>query len=108
MGSNPAAIDNTDSTATGSLFGWAFGDEARRGDSAYVQSLKEQALDNARRTAAARGLDVIVRSAAFTVVSAHDTLLELDNAPDSLIVRCTVKVVGPGAEKLHAEGPMNG
>lgn len=103
-----AALEDPGSTATGSLFGWAFGDEARRDDAAYVRGLKEQALDNARGVASSRGLDVLERSAAYTVVSAHDTVLELDNAPDSLIVRCTVKVTGPGAEKLHAEGPMNG
>lgn len=105
---NPAATGSTGSTEMGNLFGWAFGDEARRGDTVYVQGLKERALDNARNTAAARGLDVIIRSAAYTVVRANDTLLELNNAPDSLIVRCTVNVTGPGAAKLHAEGPMNG
>ncbi|MEE2523951.1 hypothetical protein V1639_04435 [Pseudarthrobacter sp. J75] len=105
---NPATTNNPGSIATGSLFGWAFGDEARRGDAAYVKELKDQALENARATASAKGVEILSRSAAYTVVCAHDTILELDNAPDSLIVRCTVKVVGPGAEKLHAEGPMNG
>lgn len=102
------AEDSPGSTETGTLFGWAFGDEERQEDTVYVQELKDQALENARSVAASRGLEVLERSAAYTVVSAHDTVLELDNAPDGLIVRCTVKVTGPGAGKQHAEGPMNG
>lgn len=105
---NPAATGSTGSTEMGSLFGWAFGDDSRRGDTAYLRGLKERALDNAQSTAAARGLDIVSRSASYTVVRANDTLLELDNAPDSLIVRCTVNVTGPGAAQVHAEGPMNG
>jgi hypothetical protein len=42
------------------------------------------------------------------VLNAADALVEVDTAPDSLVVRCTVKLTGEGAEKVHAEGPMNG
>lgn len=93
---------------TGTLFGWAFGDSAREGDGKYVEELQRKALDNARQTAEAKGLAVEAGSEVFTVLSAHDTLVELDTAPDTLVVRCTVHVEGPGAGKLHAEGPMNG
>jgi hypothetical protein len=93
---------------TGTLFGWSFGDSARKGDNKYVQVLQREALDNARQTAEARGLKVKAGSEVFTVLSANDSLVELDTAPDTLVVRCTVHVEGPGAGKLHAEGPMNG
>ena len=94
--------------ATGTLFGWAFGDSSRKGDTKYVQELQRAALDNARQTAEAKGLKVEAGSEVFTVLSAKDSLVELDTAPDTLVVRCTVHVEGPGAGKLHAEGPMNG
>lgn len=93
---------------TGTLFGWAFGDSAREGDGKYVEELQREALDNARQTAEAKGLTVESGSEIFTVLKANDTLVELDTAPDTLVVRCTVHVEGPGAGKLHAEGPMNG
>jgi len=93
---------------TGTLFGWAFGDSAREGDDKYLEELQREALDNARQTAEAKGLAVEAGSEVFTVLSANHTLVELDTAPDTLVVRCTVHVVGPGAGKLHAEGPMNG
>lgn len=93
---------------TGGLFGWAFGDPARENDDSYVQGLQQEALKNARSTAEARGLAVVAGSEVFTVLSADDSLVELDNAPGQLVVRCTVHVEGPGAEKIRAEGPMNG
>jgi hypothetical protein len=93
---------------TGTLFGWAFGDAARKNDAKYVEELEHEALENARQTAEARGLAVKEGSVAFTLLNAHETLVELDTAPDSLVVRATVHVEGPGAAKLHAEGPMNG
>jgi hypothetical protein len=93
---------------TGTLFGWAFGDPAREKDDGYVSGLQRVALGNARETAKAKGVDVVAGSEVFTVLSADDSLVELDNAPGQLVVRCTVHVEGPGAEKLRAEGPMNG
>jgi hypothetical protein len=51
---------------------------------------------------------VVPGSEVFTALSANDSLVELDHAPGKLVVRCTVHVEGPGADKLHAEGPMNG
>lgn len=93
---------------TASLFGWAFGDPARENDEKYVQGLELEALGNARSTAAAKGVTVVAGSEVFTVLSADDSLVELDNAPGRLVVRCTVHVEGPGAENLRAEGPMNG
>ncbi|RKO25426.1 hypothetical protein D7Z96_06375 [Pseudarthrobacter phenanthrenivorans] len=93
---------------TGTLFGWAFGDPAREQENAYVKGLQDEALANARETAAAKGVAVVADSQVFTVLSADDSLVELDNAPGKLVVRCTVHVEGPGAEKLRAEGPMNG
>ncbi len=93
---------------TGTLFGWAFGDPARENDGTYMAGLEEEALENARATAKAKGVTVVEESAVFTALSAHDSLVELDHAPGKLVVRCTVHVEGPGAGKLHAEGPMNG
>ena len=93
---------------TGTLFGWAFGDPARENESTYVEGLQNEALRNARKTAVAKGVAVVADSQVFTVLSADDSLVELENAPGKLVVRCTVHVEGPGAEKLRAEGPMNG
>lgn len=93
---------------TGTLFGWAFGDAGREDDGKYIEGLQREALDNARTTAEAKGLQVEEGSEVFTILNANDTLVEHDTAPDSLVVRCTVKVEGPGAGRLHAEGPMNG
>ena len=93
---------------TGTLFGWAFGDADREDDDKYVDWLQREALDNARKTAEAKGLKVEADSEVFTFLNANDTLVEHDTAPDSLVVRCTVKVEGRGAGRLHAEGPMNG
>jgi hypothetical protein len=93
---------------TGSLFGWAFGDPAREDDGNYVNGLQREAFRNARETAEAKGVSVVPGTEVFTVLSATDSLVELENAPGQLVVRCTVHVEGPGAEKIRAEGPMNG
>lgn len=93
---------------TGTLFGWAFGDPARESDTAYVDGLEREALKNARETASAKGVNAVPGSEVFTVLSGDDSLVELENAPGRLVVRCTIHVDGPGAEKLRAEGPMNG
>lgn len=93
---------------TGTLFGWAFGDPARVDEDKYLTGLENEALENARATAKAKGVTVVGGSEVFTALSARDSLVELDHAPGKLVVRCTVHVTGPGAEKLHAEGPMNG
>ena len=93
---------------TGTLFGWAFGDPARQGDESYMAGLEKEAMANATATAKAKGVTVVEGSEVFTALSAHDSLVELDHAPGKLVVRCTVHVEGPGAGKLHAEGPMNG
>lgn len=93
---------------TGTLFGWAFGDPAREDDRTYMAALEKGALENATATAMAKGLTVVAGSEVFTSLSANDSLVELDNAPGQLVVRCTVHVEGPGAAKLRAEGPMNG
>lgn len=92
----------------GTLFGWAFGDADREDDDKYVDWLQREALDNARKTAEAKGLTVEAGSEVFTFLNANDTLVEHDTAPNTLVVRCTVTVEGPGAGRLHAEGPMNG
>jgi hypothetical protein len=94
--------------ATGTLFGWAFGDSAREDDQSYVDQLRREALENARQAAASKGFGVEPGSEGFAVLRAGDTLVELDTAPDTLVVRCTVKLTGEGAERVHAEGPMNG
>lgn len=94
--------------ATGTMFGWAFGDSAREDDESYMDGLRREALENARQAAAARGFAVEPGSEGFMVLSAGDALVEVDTAPDSLVVRCTVKLTGEGAERIHAEGPMNG
>ena len=93
---------------TGTLFGWAFGDPARQDDESYLAGLEKEALDNATATAKAKGVTVVEGSEVFTALSAHDSLVELEHAPGKLVVRCTVHVEGPGAGKMHAEGPMNG
>jgi hypothetical protein len=94
--------------ATGTLFGWAFGDAGREDDQSYLDELRHEALENARQDAASKGVEVEPGSEVFTVLGAGETLVDLDMAPDSLVVRCTVKLTGTGAGKLHAEGPMNG
>lgn len=94
--------------AKGTLFGWAFGDADRQDETAYMDSLRSEALANARQDAASRGFDVEHGTETYTVLSQGDTLVELDAAPDTLVVRCTVRLVGPGTEKIHGEGPMNG
>lgn len=94
--------------STGTLFGWAFGDSEREDDAAYVGGLKREALDNATEAAKSKGFDVEPGSEVFTVLSAGDALVDVDTAPDSLVVRCTVRLVGEGSDKIHAEGPMNG
>lgn len=73
-----------------------------------MAGLQKEALNNATETARAKGVAVVEGSEVFTALSAEDTLVELDHAPGKLVVRCTVHVEGPGAGKLHAEGPMNG
>ena len=93
---------------TGTLFGWAFGDPARQDDESYLAGLEKEALENATATAKAKGVTVVKGSEVFTALSAHDSLVELVHAPGKLVVRCTVHVEGPGAGKMHAEGPMNG
>lgn len=93
---------------TGTLFGWAFGDPARQDDDTYMAALEKEALGNATATAKAKGVTVVLGSEVFTALSANDSLVELDHAPGKLVVRCTVHVEGPGAGKMHAEGPMNG
>ena len=75
---------------------------------AYLDELRSDALANATKDAASRGFDVEAGTETYTVINPHDTLADLSTTPDQLIVRCTVKLVGPGAEKIHAEGPMNG
>jgi len=94
--------------STGTLFGWAFGDSERQDDQAYVDGLKREALANATQAARSKGFDVEADTEVFTVLSAGDALVDIDTAPDDLVVRCTVRLVGEGSERIHAEGPMNG
>jgi hypothetical protein len=93
---------------TGTLFGWAFGDPARSGDESYVEELRREALANVSQDAKSRGFGVEEGTESYTVINPADTLADVHTAPDRLIVRCTVKLTGPGAENIHAEGPMNG
>jgi hypothetical protein len=96
-------------TSNATLFGWAFGDPAREDDAAYVATLKDAALRNAAETAAAKGLEALADTAAFSVISEAETLIDGgESGHGRLVVRCTVAVAGPGAENVHAEGPMNG
>ena len=86
--------------ATGTLFGWAFGDSAREDDQAYVDGLKREALANATAgRQESKGFDVETGSEVFTVLSAGDALVDIDTAPDDLVVRCTVNSMGEGAEQ---------
>jgi hypothetical protein len=73
-----------------------------------VDGLRHEALENARQAARSKGFDVQPGSEVFTILSAGDALVDIDTAPDNLVVRCTVKLTGEGASKVHAEGPMNG
>jgi hypothetical protein len=73
-----------------------------------MAGLEREALGNATETARAKGVSVVPGSQVFTALSADESLVELENAPGKLVVRCTIHVEGPGAEKLRAEGPMNG
>ncbi|MET3720958.1 MULTISPECIES: hypothetical protein [unclassified Arthrobacter] len=93
---------------TGTLFGWAFGDPVRENDGGDLAGLEREASENARATAQAKGVAVVSGSEVLSALSADDSLAELDHAPGKLVVRCTIHVEGPGAGKLHAEGPMNG
>lgn len=92
----------------GQVFGWAFGEATRSGDVGYLARLEQQALDNAKRAASGKGLRVEAETAVYAHLSEGSTLVELDQAASGLVVRCTVAVTGPGASKVHGEGPMNG
>ena len=93
---------------TGTLFGWAFGDPARADEPGYLDELRREALKNATKDAARRGFQVRAGEESFAVLQAGETLVDVGNAPDRLVVRCMVKLTGPGSESVHAEGPMNG
>jgi hypothetical protein len=93
---------------TGQLFGWSFGDPSRADEPGYLDGLRKAALANAKQTAATRGFDVEAGAETYAVIEQGETLAEVESAPGGLIVRCTVTVVGPGAGKVHPEGPMNG
>jgi hypothetical protein len=93
---------------TGTLFGWAFGDAARADESGYLDELRREALDNATQDAARRGFKVQAGEESYAVLQAGETLVDVENAPDRLVVRCTVKLTGPGSQSVHAMGPMNG
>ncbi|MFD1213612.1 hypothetical protein ACFQ36_16355, partial [Arthrobacter sp. GCM10027362] len=96
-------------TRKSTLFGWAFGDPGRGDDAPYVEQLKAAALRNAGETAAARGLQIVPDTAVFALVTEADTLIDGgETGHGKLVVRCTVDVTGPGAERVSAEGPMNG
>ena len=91
------------------IFGWAFGDSSRAEDDEYLAIIKDESLENARQDAARRGVQIDASTAVFTVVSEEDSLIDTgESARGRIAVRCTVHVEGPGAEKIHAEGPMNG
>ena len=60
------------------------------------------------RTPHRRGFKVEAGEEAYAVLQAGETLVDVENAPDRLVVRCTVKLTGPGSESVHAVGPMNG
>jgi hypothetical protein len=94
--------------ATGTLFGWAFGETERENEPGYMEGLQRDALENARQEAAARGVEVERGSEGFMVVHGEEALVQVGTAPDNLVVRCKVRVTGPGAADLNAEGPMNG
>jgi hypothetical protein len=94
---------------TGQLFGWSFGDKSRAHEPGYLDGLREAALANAKQDASSRGLEVEAGAETYAVIEQGETLAEVDSAPGGgLIVRCTVTVVGPGAGRIHPEGPMNG
>lgn len=96
-------------TESGRLFGWAFGDVSRADEPGYLDELKAESLRNAQEDAEGKGVEVEADSAVFTVVTEGETLVELGEAGHNrLIVRCTVDLTGPGAERIRAEGPMNG
>lgn len=98
----------SDMNGSGTLFGWAFGDLSRARDEAYLDELRRDALANATQDATSRGFDVEEGTETYAVINPGETLADVHTAPDQLIVRCTVKLAGPGADKVHAEGPMNG
>lgn len=92
----------------GTLFGWAFGDAARADEPGYLDELRREALENAIQDADRRGFKVEAGEETYAVLQAGETLVDVENAPDRLVVRCTVKLTGPGSESVHAVGPMNG
>ncbi len=74
-----------------------------------MAGLQKEALEQRQRDCQGQGVYGGGRLGGLHRPSApNDTLVELDHAPGKLVVRCTVHVEGPGAGKLHAEGPMNG
>src|SRR4051794_25571793 len=91
------------------IFGWAFGDSARAEDEEYLATIRDESLENARQDAARQGVHIDPSTAVFTVVSEDNSLIDAgESARGRITVRCTVHVEGPGAEEIHAEGPMNG
>ncbi|EMY34636.1 hypothetical protein D477_008693 [Arthrobacter crystallopoietes BAB-32] len=95
--------------AEGTLFGWAFGDPGREADEAYLGTLRGQALENALQEAERKGVEADAATAVYTVVDDDGSLLNHgESGRGRVVVRCTIRVSGPGAADLHAEGPMNG
>jgi len=96
-------------TEASTVFGWAFGEPGRETDPAYQQDLRESALENALQEAARKGVEADAATAVYTVVDDDGSLIDHgESGRGRMVVRCTVQVSGPGAGRLHAEGPMNG
>jgi hypothetical protein len=93
---------------TGQLFGWAFGEKSKADVPGYLKILQASALENATHAAALRGFEVETGTEKYAVVERGEALVDVENAPGGLIVRCTVTITGAGAGSIHAEGPMNG
>ncbi|MCU1572883.1 MAG: hypothetical protein JWO93_965 [Micrococcaceae bacterium] len=95
-------------TGKGTLFGWAFGDIHRADEDGYLNTLRDQALQNARQDAHRRGVQVVEGSESFMELRHGHALPGVGEPPQGLMVRCTVELTGPGAENISGEGPMNG
>ncbi|MBG6217112.1 hypothetical protein IWX75_001566 [Arthrobacter sp. CAN_A6] len=92
----------------GTLLGWAFGKPGHQHQPGYLDQLKAESLRSVTEEAAFKGVDVDAGSESFAVSHRPAFPSTSEDAEEMLVVRCRVTVTGPGADKLHGEGPMNG
>jgi hypothetical protein len=92
----------------GKPLGWAFGEELRRDEPGYLEGLRRGALKEAEEDAGRKGVRVRLGSAKYITLTQQGFPAPDEDGGVRLIVRCLVSVIGPHADQLRVEGPMNG